>query len=151
MRHPVHLTLAITLVLWPSARAQVSVRPGEPRAEPVSYCDLVQNPEKHDGQVVPTEAVWERTIHSSALADRSCLRVGGRVALTAPAFSKKLNHDRLGKKLGKIFAVRGIAVVDIIGVFHAQKGRDYGPENQRFQIEIQRLLDVRQIPNPPPE
>ena len=151
MRHPVLVTMAVALLSWSNARAQDSARPGEPRAEPVPYCELVTNPEKHDGQKVLTEAVWERTIHSSALADRSCPRVGDRAALAAPAFSPQVMRNKLGKILGEIMAKRGIAVVDLIGVFHARKGQDYGPDNDRYEIEIKSLLAVTEIPNPAPD
>ncbi len=151
MTRPILAALALTVIGAPCARAQSSDRPRENRAEPVPYCQLVQDPNKYDGQVVLTEAVWERLFHSGALADGSCLRVAGRAALTMPAFSSELNHDKQWKILGKILTKRGVALVDVIGVFHNHKGQDYGPDGQRYQIEIRSLLAVTEIPKPPPE
>src|SRR2546426_112928 len=147
MARPVSVLMSLALLCRPYAHAQTPPRPGEARAEPVPYCELVLNPEKYDGQTILTEAVWERLFHSGALADRSCPRVGGRAALTAPAFSREVMHNGLGKTLGKILAKRGVAVVDLIGVFHSRKGENYGPDNQRYQIEIRSLLAVREITN----
>lgn len=99
--------------------------------------------------MILTQAVWQAGIHSGSLADISCSEEGQRPALTLPSFAKGSNFNGKQRKgLWRILAKGGIARVDLVGVFRASKGRDYGPDGLQYQIEIQCLLSVTPISNP---
>ena len=109
----------------------------------VQYCDLVREPGKHDGHLLRTEAVWQKMVHSGALADRSCPASGPDLLLTLPSFSQDSNFkSAIRKELWKLLDKGGTARVRIMGIFHGAKGRPYASDGQRFQMEIKCLLTV---------
>jgi hypothetical protein len=109
----------------------------------VSYCDLVRDPSKFDGQLVRTDAVWQRMINAGALADRACPSSGSAPLLTLPSFVEKSNLNSSQRKaLWKLLGKDGAARVRVMGTFHGSKGRPYAADGQRFQIEITCLLAV---------
>jgi hypothetical protein len=115
---------------------------GDTRAEPVSFCDLVNSPDTHDGQLVLTEAVYQKGFHSGVLADRRC----------EPAVWPSCDTNCDGpeyKMLWKIIKQGAVARVDVIGVFRAEP--IIGPDTQRFRLEIKCLLAARTLPLPAPD
>jgi hypothetical protein len=115
-------------------------------AEPVPYCTLVRNPGEYDGKLVLTEAIWESAIHSGVLASQACPPKKDLSTLTLPSFSKGSNFNSvLRRRLWKILGEGRTARVDVIGIFRANRGRDYGPDAQRFKIDIHCLLRVSEF------
>ena len=121
----------------------------DPPAEPVAYCALVRDPGKYDGKLVLTEAVWESALHSGVLANRACPPERERSSLTLPSFPEGSNfNSALRRRLWKIAGEGKAARVYLIGIFRANRGRDYGPDAQRFKIDIHCLLRVSQVEEP---
>ncbi len=109
----------------------------------VPFCDLVREPQNFDGRVVRTEAVWQRMIHSEALADRICSASGSELLLVLPSISRDSSfNNSLRKKLGKLLGKDGAARVRVTGVFRQNNGRAYTMDGQIFQLEIECLLAV---------
>jgi hypothetical protein len=112
----------------------------------IQFCELLQNPQKYDGHLVRTEAVWQRMIHSGALADRVCSRTSSELLLVLPSFSQDSNYkSRLRKKLWKLLDKEGAARVRIVGIFRGPKDRPYAAEGQDFQLEIKCLLSAEPL------
>jgi len=113
-------------------------------AEPVPYCQLVNEPKKYDGRRVLTEAVWASGFHSGVLFDPACPKVDGRAANTFPGLVKGSNSEsELGKSLWRILKERSPARVDLIGVFRGEQPT-VTLDGQRFKLEVECLLLVRQ-------
>jgi hypothetical protein len=120
---------------------------------PVSYCDLVGHPSQYDGQLVLTEAVYERGIHADILADQRCQ------GLTLPKRPESKDDSLEWQRLERILKKGAVARVDVIGVFRADLGSvvgsdgrklklEIGPDMQSFMLEIQCLLAARALPLP---
>jgi hypothetical protein len=114
-------------------------------AEPVPYCELATHPAKYDGVLILTEATWSRGIHSWLLNDMRCPQAGERSISTLPSFPNDSPDTAKRRELTKrIDGKRGSARVDVIGVFRYRQDTGFaGPDGQRFQIEVSKLLDVR--------
>ncbi len=143
MRQKICLAIPLLLLFSVVARTEAPKCVEDTSVQLIPYCDLVRDPSKFDGHVVRTDAVWQRMIHSGALADRSCPSSNSEPLLTLPSFAEKSNFESSQRKaLWKLLGKGGAARVRVMGIFHGPKGRPYAADGQSFQLEIKCLLAV---------
>lgn len=103
---------------------------------PITFCDLVRNPEKYTGKQVTVRATYRYGFEWSELYCLDCLDQG-KVWLDMPIELE----DTSAKTLKKLPKGAGIVNLTVQGVFVS--GSTFGPSNSyRYKIEPSKISDV---------
>src|SRR5262249_32501957 len=131
------LTIVTFIVLSPLQESASSRANSEnTHVVDVSYCDLVNNPERYDQKIVRVSAVYVYGFEGAVLYCPECYRNEYKtwvkpeeslMSCTRPGIIKKLKGDaHKGRTLSVI----------MVGKFHGKEGR-FGHENSyRFQLDL---------------
>jgi hypothetical protein len=114
----------------------------------ISFCDLAMHSEKYDGHVVLTEAVAGNSFHAVVLFDPLCseMRSEAGMSLSAqPKMAPQHKKDKLDIEYRKALDEDSSVRIIFVGTVESLSQSAYGPEGQRFQINIERLIAVHRI------
>jgi len=134
------MSLVVLCICASRSRGELGDQPAT-----VSYCDLLAVPQKHDKQIVATEALIQSSDHEVHVYDSKCRSTATDDRSASIELPNGWNSTKLGKRLSKILRHDRTARVVFEAVFYGGGG-PYGPEGTRFRFVLQRLVSVEEVP-----
>jgi len=117
------------------------------KAPTVQFCDLISDPDRYDGQVVRTQAIYFRNMENQRLEDLACGNEGAFVWVEFNP-SYVYTDEALKKKLQDVLCPSqpcpiGRARVTVVGRFHGPREGPYGHLGEyHFRFSLLRLEKV---------
>jgi hypothetical protein len=120
-----------------------------PDAKIVLFCDMAADPVKFDGQLVKTQAQYSGSDHGALLTSSSCPSPSGSKKYANPRWGSSFDSSsRNAKILTTLLRKHETADVTVTGVVHAKAGVWYGIYDAPFEIDLQKIDEIKRDPNP---